>query len=147
MARPVKEWCALTGRDYKTYCAWRAMRQRCRNPNHSASEHYRGRGISIDPSWDVFDVFAADMGPRPEGMSLDRIDNDRGYSRDNCRWATWKEQERNRRNTKVTESMAAEIRGRFCQVSKRVTNIKALAVEFGLSTGHVWNIIRGARWA
>lgn len=63
----------------------------------------RNRPVGRDSRWDVFENFLADMGLKPEGMSLDRIDNERGYSRGNCRWVTPKDQARNRRITRMVE--------------------------------------------
>jgi hypothetical protein len=72
------------------------MKQRCLNPNNQSFSKYGGRGIVLDPRWESFTEFLADMGERPEGTSIDRIDNTKGYSKDNCRWATRKQQQRNR---------------------------------------------------
>jgi hypothetical protein len=80
------------------YRTWVGMLQRCGNPKSKGFKNYGGRGVMVeDRRWHVFENFLADMGPRPPGMTLDRADNDRGYSRANCRWATWSEQQKNRR--------------------------------------------------
>lgn len=81
-----------------TYRSWRAMKNRCGNSNHADWPRYGGRGIDIDPRWVAsFEAFLADMGERPDGLSIDRIDNERGYWPDNCRWATLIEQRNNQR--------------------------------------------------
>lgn len=81
-----------------TYKSWIAMRQRCYNPKIKHWNKYGGRGISICKRWDEFENFLADMGEKPEGKSLDRIDVNGNYEPDNCRWATQKTQQRNRRD-------------------------------------------------
>lgn len=81
----------------RTYKAWLSMRQRCLNSNNPAYPNYGGRGITIDPSWDSFDQFLVDMGEVPEGMSIERKDNDKGYGPDNCMWADRTTQARNTR--------------------------------------------------
>lgn len=84
------------------YTVWRGMLHRCYNPKAKQFKDYGGRGIKVCPEWrDNFRQFAADMTPRPIGYTLDRIDNDKGYSPKNCKWSTRKEQQRNQRRTHV----------------------------------------------
>jgi hypothetical protein len=73
------------------------MRSRCLNPNYDKYPFYGGRGITICERWNSFENFLADMGERPEGLTLDRRNNDGNYEPSNCRWATALEQRHNRR--------------------------------------------------
>lgn len=81
----------------KTYHSWMAMHARCGNPKDKKYAYYGGRGISVCPRWNTFANFLEDMGERPEGLTLDRIDVDGNYEPGNCRWATWSEQQKNKR--------------------------------------------------
>lgn len=86
-------------REYNTYTG---MVQRCTNSKHIAYHNYGGRGIGVSDEWlKGFKYFLADMGHRPKGTELDRIDNNKGYSKANCRWVTVKENGRNKRNNLV----------------------------------------------
>ncbi len=99
-----------------TYHVWEGIKQRCDNPNHAAYKHYGGRGITYDPSWKVFDNFYADMGEVPKGLTLDRINNNGNYNKENCRWTDWKTQRNNQRTrleVLLSDAMMREIVARF----------------------------------
>jgi hypothetical protein len=100
------------------YQAWLSMRQRCNNPNRADYKHYGGRGISICERWDSFENFLADLGIKPSPKhSIHRIDNDKGYSPDNCVWALPLVQANERRTNRrvaiggVTRTVAEWARG------------------------------------
>lgn len=93
-----------------TYYIWGAMVQRCTNPSNADYHLYGGRGITICDEWKDFRAFLTDMGERPEGRSIDRIDNSRGYEPGNCRWATSTQQARNTRKNKLTAADVSWIR-------------------------------------
>lgn len=76
------------------YRSWKAMKARCSNPNDLFYRRYGGRGIKVCERWHSFENFLADMGERPSGTSIDRIDNDGNYEPSNCKWSTVAEQNR-----------------------------------------------------
>jgi hypothetical protein len=84
----------------RTYKSWQSMHQRCANPNTKHFAYYGGRGISVCARWNEFANFLEDMGVRPPGRTLDRIETDGNYEKGNCRWATPAEQQANRRAPK-----------------------------------------------
>jgi hypothetical protein len=99
-ASPTREW--LT---------WAGMRQRCLNPNNPKYKHYGGRGIRICERWEKFENFLADMGPKPKGMTLDRFpDNNGDYEPGNSRWATYHEQNLNRRTKSLSDDEVVEVK-------------------------------------
>lgn len=89
--------------DTSLYRRWRAMLNRCQNEKCVAYQWYGARGIAVCERWGRFENFAADMGHPGRGMKLDRINNDLGYSPDNCRWVTHKENCNNRRNSRARQ--------------------------------------------
>lgn len=97
VARNTKHGKATRSEKSRLYKAWVGMRARCRNANHAMFANYGGRGISVCARWDDFAVFCSDVGERPLGHSLDRINNDGNYEPGNVRWATAKQQANNRR--------------------------------------------------
>jgi len=116
---------------YRTY---RGMLSRCQNQNQKSYKHYGGRGIKVCPRWigvDGFKNFLADMGPPPDGATLDRKDNSADYSLENCRWATKEEQANNKRNNRwitangKTQTLAQWARDLGCNPSNILYRIKS----------------------
>lgn len=87
-----------------TYKSWVDMRQRCTNPNNSAYQNYGGRGIVVCEPWSDFRNFFADMGVKPEGLTLERIRVNEDYTPGNCTWATHAVQARNKRINVLNKS-------------------------------------------
>ena len=124
---------------------WLAMAGRCHNPKDQRFTDYGGRGITVCDRWrgpDGFANFLADMGERPAGKTLDRKDNDRGYSPDNCRWATNGEQASNKRN--VTLNPVAVIVMRYMR--KRGAAVADLGHAFGVGMSAAGGACNGNHW-
>lgn len=85
----------------RPYRAWQNMVERCTNPHATGYNNYGGRGITVCERWLKYENFRDDMGYPPDGMSLDRIDNDGNYCPENCHWATPEEQLKNKRSTRL----------------------------------------------
>lgn len=95
--RSFKHGCARRKQQTPEYMIWGAMIQRATNKDNARWEDWGGRGIKVCERWLDFKNFIADMGPRPPGLTLERRDNDKDYSPENCYWATWSEQNKNKR--------------------------------------------------
>jgi hypothetical protein len=91
------------GEKTNTYKIWCGMIARCQSPGSARFAKYGGQGITVCDEWRKYENFARDMGSRPGGATLDRIDNALGYSKENCRWATVSEQNRNKKKTLMLE--------------------------------------------
>jgi hypothetical protein len=85
------------------YSSWKSMLCRCLYQTHPAYHRYGGRGITVCERWREFPAFFADMGPRPDGMTLERIDSDGNYEPANCKWATHQEQQNNTRTNRFLD--------------------------------------------
>lgn len=91
----------MSKHDIPEYGVWAAMKRRCNNPNVKDYPNYGGRGIKVCDRWNDFDAFYADMGSRPEGGMIERINNDGNYEPGNVRWATRADQANNKRNSRL----------------------------------------------
>lgn len=97
-------------RSSKSYKSWQDMKARCTNPKNKEFKNYGERGITYCESWSKFENFYADMGEKPDNFTLDRIDVNKGYFKENCRWANLEDQANNKRNTvKIDGKSIAQI--------------------------------------
>jgi hypothetical protein len=120
---------------------WRQMRYRTGSSKQDGA-YYKERGIIVDPAWANFAVFFADMGPRPNGYTLERIDNDGPYSKENCKWATRAKQQYNTRQTKLK----AEDIPRIKALRANGATITALGLAFQIDPSTISRICTGKRW-
>jgi len=120
----------IRSKNNPTYVTWRSLVGRCTNPSFDNYKRYSGKGITLDLTWLDFDKFVLDMGDRPIGKTLDRIDLNQGYSKDNCRWATPSEQQKNRKCALIIS---------YKGVTK---NSSDWSTDLGLTKGAVWMRIK-----
>lgn len=126
-----------------TFSSYNAMKARCHNPKNLSFDRYGGRGIRICARWlESFETFLADMGERPVGMTLDRIDGDGNYEPGNCRWTTHGEQVRNQRSNTLDWSRVNEIRGRFEHGETQVS----IAARMELDRATIHRVVRCKQW-
>ena len=119
------------------------MLNRCTNAASSDYANYGGRGIGVCGRWMTsFANFVADMGHRATGTSLDRVDNERWYEPENCRWATPTEQNRNQRSSKLNSDSVARLRA----LRAAGMTMRDIAAELGVSRTLVVDVIAGRRW-
>jgi len=126
----------------KEYGTWRGMLGRCNNPNAAHYASYGGRGITVCERWLKFENFYADMGKKPDGLTLDRVDNNAGYSAENCRWASHTEQSRNTRAVMLDEAVVSLVR----TLHKYGSRISQIASDLGVSYDSVKHVTRGKSW-
>lgn len=118
------------------YDAWSNIIQRCTNPAHPNFKHYGGRGVSVCDRWRSYDDFLADVGLRPSPRhTIERADNERGYEPGNARWATWAEQARNRRTSRLLTAQGVTM------------NIADWAARLGVCTSVLIYRIDRAGWS
>lgn len=111
-----------------TYNSWAQMRSRCNSPTHPRYADWGGRGIAVCERWASFDAFLEDMGERPPGTTLERLDNDGNYEPGNCAWVSSARQGRNKRSTRLTQAKVLEI----VALLPLSPSIQAIAEETGI---------------
>lgn len=111
------------------YKSWDKMIQRCTNPNNHAFRHYGGSGVRVCKEWLDFSNFYRDMGDRPEGMTIERINSEDGYNPKNCKWAT------------KTEQMNNTSRNIAVSIASKLMTVKEIADEMGKSYSYVNNTL------
>lgn len=126
------------------YRSWQMMKNRCLNPNAEDYRYYGARGISVCKRWHAFDNFLLDMGRKAASkLTLERKNNNRGYSKSNCVWATRQHQAQNRNYCRINVAKAGKIRKSY---AAGIGDQTALAKKFGVTQVAVSQILRGLTW-
>ena len=131
----------------KIYRTWTELRRRCNNPKNKDYKHYGGRGIKICKRWNNFENFLKDMGAKPEGLTIERINNDGNYEPNNCKWATRAEQNTNMRYghklTPLKVQVIKQLLKESILIQKDIAEIFGVARQTisKINTGKNWNII------
>ncbi len=128
------------GKPSPTYISWMSMKARCLNSNYPQFKDYGGRGVEVCERWMDFANFLEDMGERPEGLTLDRINNDGDYEPCNCRWATRKEQNQNRRDQK-NQYLFIAMDSQGTMIASN--NQSEFARQYGLNVSHINDCLNG----
>jgi len=121
---------------------WCSMMQRCNNPNNKGYVNYGARGVTVCERWRKFDNFYADMGDPPKGLSLERKNNDNGYSKSNCIWADRSTQNRNRRSVVLTPMLIRLIKKYY----ESGIGTLAISEKLNLNKSTVGNVIYKNTW-
>lgn len=125
-----------------TIATWRAVINRCTDPKHQNYKRYGGRGITFDPRWLDFSNFLADMGERPDGYTLDRIDTNGDYCKANCQWACSAKQQHTRRDAKLSWEKIERIKWMRLEGFTQ----QEIATEFGVHSSTIGRVLNGKRW-
>lgn len=126
-----------------TYVSWESMKARCYSPGQPSYKNYGGRGIRVCEHWRTsFEAFLADMGERPAGTSLDRVDSDGDYEPGNCRWATRDVQNQNTKRTSLCSLAAVLIR----EHARRGASRSDIAYAYGVSVPAIEAVINRRSW-
>lgn len=126
-----------------TYKSWTEMKGRCLNPENNNYPGWGGRGIQICDRWKVsFQNFLDDMGEKPPGTTLERVDNDGNYEPENCIWADRTVQSRNRSFTKLSEGLVAEIR----EDRASGMTLAEISAKYQISISHAHRVATGESW-
>ena len=112
------------------YIIWYSMIARCNYPSHKSYNDYGGRGIQVCEQWLIFENFFSDMGTRPNGYTIERIDNGGNYCKENCKWATRKEQCNNQRNNII------------CEYNGETNTLKQLSEKIGFNYSRLYYLLR-----
>lgn len=139
IARSTKHGYSPAGKTTKIYWVWADMVGRCHNPAHKRYADYGGRGIEVCGAWRKFPGFLADMGDKPDKMSIERIDNNLGYEPGNCKWATMQEQSHNKRNNTLSWDIVNNIRA-------DTLPHKTLADKYGIYHNTIGKVKRNEIW-
>lgn len=127
-----------------TYKVWQHMKDRCLNHKNIQYKDYGGRGIQVCDRWkNSFENFLEDMGEKPDGLSIDRIDNDGNYELSNCKWSTFVEQNRNKRNNKLNAEQIKEIRELIYEQNISYIDIANI---YNVSECTIYDIKSGRTW-